>query len=40
MLEAADASPMTVAFTRFHPGDVPRGLDPVAWRLLAEADDA
>lgn len=39
-LESAGARPLTVAFTRSHPGPVPEGIDTLEWHALAEADDA
>ncbi|MCL1595119.1 MAG: hypothetical protein M3132_12290 [Actinomycetia bacterium] len=40
LLEANGADELAVAFTRDHPGPVPEGIDPDAWRMLATADDA
>ncbi len=40
MLERAGATEFAVAFARDHPGPVPPGIDPVAWRALASADDS
>ena len=39
MLEGAGASPMTIAFARFHPGPPPEGISPEQWRILEDADD-
>ena len=39
MLENADASSLTVAFARFHPGPVPSGISKNDWAALEKADD-
>jgi len=40
ILEAHGADELAVAFTRYHPGLAPVGIDPVEWRRLSAADDA
>jgi len=40
LLEAHGADEFAVAFTRHHPGAVPKGFDAVRWKLLSSADDA
>ncbi len=37
-LESAGASPLAVAFARYHPGPVPSDQDPEQWRTLLLAD--
>jgi putative nucleotidyltransferase with HDIG domain len=39
MLERAGASPVAVAFARFHPGPPPDGIPPEQWHALEAADD-
>lgn len=39
-LESLGANELAVAFTRYHPGPSPTGIDPAAWRLLEDADNA
>lgn len=39
-IEGLHADPLTVAFMLHHPGAVPEGIEPAAWRDLTEADDA
>ena len=40
MLEALEASDLTIAFARFHPGPPPTDIDGEAWFLLEDADNA
>jgi len=40
LLESHGADELAVAFTRYHPGAVPKGFDAVRWKLLSSADDA
>lgn len=40
MLHDLHASDLVVAFTRFHPGPPPSGIDPDDWHALEEADNA
>ncbi|GMQ98417.1 MAG: hypothetical protein BMS9Abin17_0927 [Acidimicrobiia bacterium] len=40
VLEAHGADELAVAFTRHHPGAVPKSFDAVGWKRLSSADDA
>jgi hypothetical protein len=39
LLAGIDASALAVAFTCFHPGPAPPGIDPEQWHLLEKADN-
>jgi len=39
LLETAGAAPLAIEFARRHPHPDPAGCDPVAWRILLEADN-
>lgn len=39
-LEGLGAGDLAIAFARHHPGTTPRGIDPEAWHLLEQADNA
>jgi hypothetical protein len=40
ILHDLEANHLVVAFTRFHPGPPPNGIDPSDWHALEEADNA